>query len=187
MTMPDPTYNQAAPQPAGAPPQKSGSSALKIVLIIVGIFVVIGMLFVGVIGYGVWRVSRAVHKSSNGQVTINTPGGGSISANENQQFTENDLGIAIYPGAQQQKDSLRMTFGGKTTVTANYLTPDSKDQVVAFYKDKAGPNAQSMITNDSAEFMVDVSGGDQATVIINQNAKSHNGETQITIVRAPKS
>jgi len=72
-------------------------------------------------------------------------------------------------------------------ITANYLTPDSKDQVVAFYKDKAGPNAQSMPTSGGAEFMVDVGGGDQTTVIINQEANQHNGETQITMVRAPKS
>ena len=33
-------------------------------------------------------------------------------------------------------------------VTANFLTTDSKDQVMAFYKDKAGPNAQTMTTGD---------------------------------------
>ncbi|MGD0348554.1 MAG: hypothetical protein ABSA85_17465 [Terracidiphilus sp.] len=184
--MSDSTGSPIAPQPAGAPPQKSGNTAVKIILIVVGVIVVLVMLVVGVIGYGVWRVSRAVHKDANGQVTISTPGG-SITANTNNQFTESDLGVAIYPGAQQQKDSLRMSVGGKSMITANYLTPDSKDQVVAFYKDKAGPNAQSMPTSGGAEFMVDVGGGDQTTVIINQEANQHNGETQITMVRAPKS
>ncbi len=184
--MSDPTYNQAAPQPVPVPPKKSGSSALKIVLIIVGIFVVLGILVVGVIGYGVWRVSRSVHKDANGQVTISTPGG-TVTANSTSQFTESDLGIAIYPGAQQQKDSLRMTVAGKSMITANYLTSDSKDQVIAFYKDKAGSNAQSMIMAGGAEFIVDLGGGDQTTVIINQEANMHNGETQITIVRASKS
>jgi nitrate reductase NapE component len=183
--MADSTYNPAPPQPVPAPPKKSGG-ALKIILIIVGIFVVLGMLVVGVIGFGVWRISRAVHKNPNGTVTINTPGGGSITANSTNQFTDADLGIAIYPGAQQQKDSLRMTIAGKTMITANFLTPDSKDQVIAFYKDKAGASAQSMMTTDGAEFIVD-NGGDQTTVIINQKANMHNGETQITIVRAPKS
>lgn len=180
--MPDPTYNPAAPQPVGAPPKKSGSSALKIILIIVGIFVVLGVLVIGVIGYGVWRVHKAIQTGPNGQVKI-----GNFTANTNNQFTESDLGIAIYPGAEQQKDSLRMSLGGKTMITANYLTPDSKDQVIAFYKDKAGPNAQSMVTNDMAQFIVDVGGGDQTTVMITQRANMHNGETSITIVRAPKS
>ncbi len=186
MTMPDSTENQMAPQPAGAPPQKSGNTAVKIILIVVGVFVVLGILVVGVIGYIGYRVAHSVHKNPDGTVTITAPGGGTISAGANGQFTESDLGIAIYPGAQQQKDSLRMNMGGKSMITANYLTPDSKDQVIAFYKDKAGANAQSMITADGAEFIVDVGGGDQTTVIINQEANAHNGETQIAMVRTSK-
>jgi flagellar basal body-associated protein FliL len=182
--MADPTYNPAAPQPAGAPPKKSG--ALKIILIILGVFVVLIMLVIGVIGFGVWRVARAVHKNPNGTVSINVPGGGSISAGANGQFTEAQLGIAIYPGAQQQKDSLQMSIGGKTMITANFLTPDPKDQVIAFYKDKAGPSAQTMSTSDMAQFIVDDGTGDQTTVMITQNANAHNGETSITIIRAPK-
>ncbi len=178
--MPDPTNNPPAPVPAGAAPQKSGSSALKIVLIIVGIFVVLGMLVVGVIGYGFWRISRAVHKSANGQVTVSTLGG-AISANTTQAVTAGDLGVAIYPGATQGKGTLHMTIAGKSMVTANFLTPDPKDKVIAFYKDQAGPNAEVMTTDTGGYINVN-KGNDSITITILQQANQNNGETQITIV-----
>ena len=123
--MPDSPVNQApqvnpappyAPQPVGAPPPKSGPSVLKVVLIVVAVFVGLGLIGAGVVGYGIYRVARAVHTSPDGQVSINTPGGG-FSANTTQSVSESDLGVAIYPGATQGKGSLHMNIGGKSMVT----------------------------------------------------------------------
>lgn len=197
--MPDSTDNQAsfggpsqpytppppAPQAVPPPPPKKGSSALKIVLIIVGIFVLIGVIGAGVIGYGIYRVAHAVHKAANGQISLNTPGG-TFSANTSNTFTESDLGIAIYPGATQGKGGLRMNIAGKSMVSANFLTSDSKDQVIAFYKDKVGPNAESIMTDSGAQFVTTASNGDTVTVTVAQNASMNNGQTQITIIRASK-
>ena len=167
-------------QPVAAPPPTSGSSALKIILIIVGIFVGLGILAAGVIGYGIYKVAHAIHTSANGQISINAPGGG-FSANTTQSVSAGDLGIAIYPGATQGKGALHMTIAGKSMVTANYLTTDSKDQVLAFYKDKAGPSAQSMITGNGGEFIVN-NGSDSITVSVLQSPNMNGGKTQITIV-----
>ncbi len=197
--MPDSTDNQAsfggpsqpytppppAPQAVPPPPPKKGSGALKIVLIIVGIFVLIGVIGAGVIGYGIYRVAHAVHKAANGQISLNTPGG-TFSANTSNTFTESDLGIAIYPGATQGKGGLRMNIAGKSMVSANFLTSDSKDQVIAFYKDKVGPNAESIMTDSGAQFVTTASNGDTVTVTVAQNASMNNGQTQITIIRASK-
>jgi hypothetical protein len=197
--MPDSTENQASlggsaqpytpPSPTtqavGAPPPQKGSSALKIVLIVVGIFVAIGIIGAGVVGYGIYRVAHAVHTAANGQFSINTPKG-TISANTANNFTESDLGIAIYPGAQQGKGGLRMNIAGKSMVSANFLTSDPKDQVIAFYKDKIGPNAQSIMTDSGAQFVLSASNGDTVTVSIAQIASMNEGKTQITIIRASK-
>lgn len=191
--MPDSTDNQAplntssqpytpppAAQPVATPPPKSGSSALKIILIIVGIFVGLGILAAGVVGYGIYRVAHAVHSAADGKIAMNLPGG-TFSANTTQAVGESDLGIAIYPGATQGKGALHMTIAGKSMVTANYLTADSKDQVIAFYKEKVGPNAQSMTTDNGGEF-IETNGSDSIVVTVMQSPNSNDGKTQITIV-----
>jgi len=193
--MPDSTANQApmgatpqpyVPPPAPVPPPQSGSSALKIILIIVGIFFGLGILAVGVIGYGIYHVAKSVHTGPNGQVSISTPGG-TFSANSSNNFTESDLGIAIYPGATQGKGGMRMTIAGKSMITAIYLTSDTEDKVIAFYKDKAGPNAESAATSSGAQYVLTASNGDAVTVTITQSPDSNDGQTQITIIRASKS
>ncbi len=178
--VPQPGSFQPVPPPVGAPPPKQGTSALKIILIIVAIFVGLGVIGAGIIGYGIYRVAKSVHKDANGEITINTPKG-NISANPNETFTASDLGIAIYPGATQGKGGLRMTIGSKSMVTANFLTPDSPDKVMTFYKGLAGPNAQTMSTGNGGIITIQ-NGSDSVTVTVNQSASENNGETQITIV-----
>jgi len=184
---PSQPYTPPPPVPqAVAPPPQKGSSALKIILIIVGIFVMIGVIVVGVVGYGIYRVAHTIHKdATTGQISFNTPKG-TISANTSSTFTESDLGIAIYPGSTQGKGGLRMNIAGKSMVSANFLTADSKDQVIAFYKDKVGPSARSIMTDNGAQFVTAADNGDTVTVSIAQNASMNDGKTQITIIRASK-
>lgn len=188
--MPDP-INSQVPQPGsfqpvppqyGAPPPKTGPSVLKVILIIVAILVGLGMIGAAVIGYEVYRVAKSVHKDANGNITVNTPKG-TFTANASDTFTASDLGIAIYPGATQGKGGLRMTIAGKSMVSANFLTPDSPDKVIAFYKDKAGPTAQTMTTGNGGIITLQ-SGSNSVTVTIMQSASENNGQTQITIVNS---
>jgi len=173
---PQPVYVQPPPPPQ----QKSGSSALKIILIVVLVFVVLGVIAAGVVGYGIYKVAHAVHTAANGQISFGTPGGG-FSANTTQAVTASDLGIPIYPGATQGRGALHMNIAGKSMVTANYLTADSKDQVMAFYKDKAGPNAQTTSNDTGGVFTIN-SGNDATTVTVVQSPNMNDGKTQITIV-----
>jgi len=178
--VPAPGSFQPVPPPVGAPPPKSGSSALKIILIILAVFVGIGIICAGIVGYGIYRIAHSVHKDANGNISVNTPKG-TITANSSDTFNESDLGIEIYPGATQGKGGLRMTIAGKSMVTANFLTPDSPDKVIAFYKDKAGPNAQTMTTGAGGMITMQ-NGSSSVTVTVSQSASENNGETQITIV-----
>jgi hypothetical protein len=169
VTPPQPTAPPVPPyQPVAAPPPRQGSSALKIVLIIVAIFVGIGIIGAGIVGYGFYKFAKAAK----------------ISANSSQPVTESDLGVALYPGAEQGKGTLRMTIAGKSMVTANYLTSDSKDQVMAFYQNSLGPAAQSNTSANGGTFMLSKSSGESVTVTVVQNPGLHEGKTQIVIVHA---
>jgi hypothetical protein len=155
-------------QPVAAPPPKQGSSALKIVLIIVGIFVGIGLIGGGIVAYSAYKVFKAVK----------------MSANSSQPMTEGDLGVAIYPGSEPGKANLRMNIAGKSMVTANYTTSDSKDQVVAFYQNSLGPAVQSNATSNGETFILNKGSGETVTVTIAQNATMSDSKTQIVIVHA---
>jgi len=119
--------------------------------------------------------------SSSGQLTIPTPGG-TITANSSQTFTSADLGTDIYPGATQGKGGLRMSLPTGSMVTAIYVTSDSKDQVVAFYKSKLGDGATVMDSADGA--IVTLNRGQQESVMVTVTANSsqYSGKTQIAIV-----
>ncbi len=178
--VPQPGSYQPVPQPVGAPPPKSGSSsAVKIILIILGIFVGLGLIVGSIVAYGVYRVAHSIHKDADGNITVTTPKG-TISANSSDTLTAADLGIAIYPGATEGKAGLRMNIAGKSMVTANFLTPDSPDKVMAFYKDKAGPNAQTVTTIAGGTITIQ-NGANSISVTVTQEPAPNN-KTQFTIV-----
>jgi hypothetical protein len=171
------------PQAAIAPAKSGGSSAIKIVLIVVAIFVVLGILGAGIVGYGIWRVSRSIHSSiSSAEKTITTPGG-SFTVNSTKTFTSDDLGIALYPGAEQiTKGSMRMTLPTGPIVAASFLTSDSKDKVIAFYKDKLGSEATTMDAGDTAILSANKSKEESVMLTITQKPSENNGKTHIHIV-----
>jgi hypothetical protein len=121
--------------PATAP--TGGSSALKIVLIVVGALVVLGVLCVatiGLIGYHFVKNAHVRHEGDH--VTVDTPFG-SVEANKDPEQAARDLGVDIYPGAQVQKSgAASTTFAGVHTVAVNFESSDSVDKVCSFYKAK---------------------------------------------------
>ncbi len=150
------------------PPAKKGPSALKIVLIIVGIFVGLALIGVALLSYGVYKVA----KSSN--ISINT-----------QQVTQADLGVALYPGAED-KANVHMTIAGKNMLTATFLTSDSKAQVIAFYQSSLGPNAQAQPNSNGESFILDKGAGESVIVTVSQSPSLQGGKTQIVIIHATK-
>ncbi len=176
----------ASAQPVAAP-VSSGSSAIKIILIVVAVFVGLGVVGAGIFGYGVWRISRAVHVSGDkGQVTINTPGG-AVTANSQEKFTASELGAEIYPGAKPGRGNMRMNLPNGSMVTATFVTSDTKDQVLAFYKAKFGSAATVIESGDGA--VVTLPRGQQEAVIVTITPKSteprsseNDGKTTIAIM-----
>lgn len=178
---PAPVAAQPAPVPA-----KSGSSALKIILIIIAIFIGLGILGAGAFGFFVWRVAHAIHVSSSnsgkdGEVTLNTPGG-SFTANTSETFTAADLGTDIYPGATTGKGSMRITLPSGSSVTAVFVTSDSKEQVVSYYKDKFGSAASVFDSANSAMLTAQKGNQESIMVTVTPNQSQYSGKTQITII-----
>ena len=176
-----PVLVAATSTPAAAPAQ-SGGSALKIILIILAVVVGLGILGMGAVGFFAWRVAHAIHVSGNGSdVTINTPGG-SLSANPSETYTAADLGTDIYPGAISGKGSMRMSLPTGSMVTAIYLTGDTKDQVLAFYKEKFGSEASIYDSSDGTVLTVNKGEQENVVVTITKGASDNEGKTQIAIV-----
>jgi len=168
-------------QPAAAPAAQ-GSSALKIILIIIAVFVGLGLIGAGAFGYFVWRVAHAVKiAGSSGKISIPTPGG-TFTANTNETFTTADLGTEVYPGATAGKGSLRMSLPTGSMVTAIYVTSDSKDQVLAFYKSQLGDGSTTMDTSNGAIVTLNKGQQESIMVTITANSSQYDGKTQISIV-----
>lgn len=181
-----PAAQQAPPSYAAAPaaaPAKSGPSALKIILIIVAIIVGLGMLGVGGVVYLGYKAVHAIHQDKNGNVSMN---GFGLSANSADNLTTSDLGVDIYPGAEQAKGGMKMNIAGTSTVVGKFVTSDSKDAVFAFYKDKLGADANSFNYPSSA--MISLNKGQQESIMITivPNSSAADGKTQISIQHTKK-
>jgi hypothetical protein len=172
----------AAPLPP-AQPAGGGSSALKIILIVIAIIVGLGIISVGAFSFFVYRVAKSardkVHVTQEGDsVKIDSPIG-SISANNSEQATK-DLGVDVYPGSQAQKNgNASMTFGNVHTVTASYESSDSLDKVCTFYKSKF-PNAMTT-TSDQNQCTI-ISNTQNGMITINLEANGDATKIQISNV-----
>jgi zinc-ribbon domain len=134
----------AAPAPAVT---ATSSGALKLILIIVGAVVCLGMLSVVAVMFGIWRVSRSVHVDRSGGVTISTPGGKiSTGRTSTAHLTEAEVGAPIYPGAIAEEGGFKLGAENGSMATYVFKTSDSVPQVLAFYRDKFGPKTSVIET-----------------------------------------
>jgi zinc-ribbon domain len=168
---------------ATAPAPTSGGGALKVILIVVGVIVLIGILGLSSLAFFAWRVARHAHIRQDGQnVKVETPFGNIQTAQDPQEAAHN-LGVDAYPGSQTLKEgSASVTFGSIHNVTLNSVSTDSLDKVCSFYKAKF-PSAMTVTTQ-----------ADQCTIIANDkksmitiNIKTEGDKTKILITNMTKS
>lgn len=174
-----PVYGQPVAQPPAA-----GSSAVKIILIVVGVVVGLGLLSSMIFMLGMWRLSRAVHINSRGDgVTLSTKDG-SITTGSATTVSESDLGVPIYPGATRREGGVQINSGTGSMVTAIFSTTDSADKVIDFYRDKVGANASVVQSPTGA--VISSGDNDKQGIMITVGRDSNSSETSITIMRAGK-
>jgi hypothetical protein len=170
--------------PSVAQPTAGGSSAVKVILIVVGVIVALGILGFSIFAFTLWRIAHAVHVEGNGdKVTLHTPGG-TFSANNSTTYSASDLGIDIYPGATGRHGGSKIETPNGSVITGVFLTADSKDQVVSFYKSRMGSGASVYDTSNGALLTVNKGNHESVMVTINADTSQNEGKTQISIVHS---
>ena len=166
--------------PAPAPTPTGGSSALKVILIVVAIIVAFGILGIATVGIIGYRIARSSHVNQNGDhVKVDTPFG-SVETSKDPDQAAKDLGIDLYPGAQVQRNGASSAaFGGIRTVSAIFETPDAPDKVCSFYKPKF-PSA--MVSTSDQNHCSIVSNTQKNMVTINVHPSGDVTKIQITNV-----
>lgn len=176
-----PAWTPVAVAPAQPVQQRSGG-AVKVILIVVGAFIGLGILCVALFMFGLWRVSRAVHVSNDGSVKISTPQG-TLSAGSNTNVNASDLGIDIYPGAIHHEGGMQISTAKGSTVSAVFSTDDPMDKVVSFYKDKMGQGI-SVFQNEEGAILTMNSADSKSSVVVtvSTDTTATDGHTKIAIL-----
>jgi hypothetical protein len=166
----------------GPPPSSGSSSALKIVLVIVGVIVLIGVLGVATIGIIGYRIAKSAKVSQKGDnVKVETPFG-NVETSSDPEQTAKELGVEIYPGAEVQKTgTASVTFGSLHTVTANFESSDSVDKICDFYRSKFA-NATVQSSDQTHCSIVSGEKGNSTTITV----QSSGDGSKFTIVALTK-
>ena len=170
----------AVPAAAAAPVVTAPSSnAIKVILIVVGAVVVLGVLSAAAVMFGLWRVSKSVNVDRSGRVTITTPGGKISSGQTPAKLSESEVGAPIYPGAISAEGGFKFGAANGSMATYAFKSPDSVQQVLAFYRDKFGPKTSVVETSDGA--LVTAAKNDNEGIMVTIGRDESDGKTSITI------
>jgi hypothetical protein len=174
------TAGATSTAPASAAAPTGGSSALKVILIVVAVIVLVGILGIATVGIIGYRIARNSRVSQNGDhVKVETPFG-SVETSKDPDQAAKDLGVDLYPGAEVQRNGASSaSFGGIRTVTAVFETSDAPDKVCGFYKSRF-PGA--MVTTSEQNHCTIVSNDKKNMITINIEASGDNTRLQITNV-----
>src|ERR1700722_20346803 len=173
----------AAPVATPAPTQSGGSGVLKVILIVVGVFVILGVLAVSTVAFIGWRVARNLHvKHEGGHVKVESPVR-SMEPSKTPEDVARDLGVDISPGARAERNgSATATFGSMRTASATFKSSDSVDQVSTVYRAKL-PTA--MVTTFDQNRCTIIAQDQKNMTTISIQADDGQTKIQITHVSLP--
>ena len=171
------TGGGAAAAPAPAP--QSGGSALKIILIVIGSVILIGILATAAVTIFIGKKIHdagvgVVEKDGEAKIKI---GNVNIETTKDEGKVAEDLGIDLYPGATMAQGAGAMQFGNMSATNAVFETDDSPEQVAAFYRERL-PGAHYTAAQGN-HTLVGREGKDMITVHIEQDG----GKTRIALAR----
>lgn len=174
-----PRMSPATSGPVSAPP-KQDNSAVKTVLIVVGVIVVLGVIAIATLTFVGLHIAKKTRVTQDGDnVRVETPFG-RVETSKDPEQAAKDLGIDIYPGAEVQKNGASTAvFGGVRTSTAVFESEDSTDKVCSFYREKF-PNAKVSASEQNHCAIVSQNGAEVVT--INVDRRGDGCRFQITTV-----
>ncbi len=179
-TQPGAASAPAAPVFTGAAPAPSqNSSALKIILIVVGVIVVLGILGIGTVSFIGYRIAKhsRIH-NEDGNVRVETPFG-TMNTSTDPEDAARNLGVDLYPGARVIKGTTsNMTMGAMHTAAAEFESDDPVNTVGEFYKSKL-PNASAISTAGDHYSIISTDKKNMITI----NIEPKDGKTRIHIAR----
>jgi hypothetical protein len=162
------------------PAARKSSSGVKVVLIVLGIFVGLGILAGAAVMFGIWGLSRAVQVDPSGEsVNIATPMGAMTMGRT--EVTEAELGLPIYPGAEGEQGSFRIGTAQGSMGTFVFRTPDSPEEVLNFYRSQLGETVDVVTTGQGG--ILTSSTGDREGYMITVGRDDSDNMTVISIVR----
>ncbi len=148
----------------------------KAIVAILAVFLVLGAA--ALVGCGSKNVSV---KTDNGSLDIKT-NKGSVELNTKTP-TEAQLGIPIYPGAKATANSsASYSQGGQSTSVAQFVTTDSVEKVVAWYKGQlSGKPEYRDMTTAQGGLITFQSGSDIKMVTIGPGVVENKGKTLVVL------
>lgn len=168
---PAPGVGKAAPK---------NTSAVKVILIVLGVFIGLGILAGAAVTFGIWGLSRAVHVDSGGKnVSIATPMG-NMSMGETQ-VTEAELGVPIYPGATGEQGNFRIGTAKGSLGTFAFRTPDDPKKVMEFYRSRLGQTVDVVTTPQGGVITSAPSAKEDFMITIGRDES--DGTTLISVIR----
>jgi len=166
--------------PAGAVPvQPQGSSAVKIILIIVLVIAGLGFLTIGGLVFVGWRLAHNSHISrEHGNVRIDSPFGTVETTNDPKEAARN-VGVDVFPGATVVNGGgANVSFGNMHTSAAEFESPAPVDVVAKFYQSRY-PNANVTTSENGRSTIVSGDKDNLLTISIEER----DGKTHIHVAR----
>lgn len=162
---------------------KTGSSATKIILVVVAVVVVFGLLGIATLAIIGVHIARRTHITQDGnRVKVESPFG-SVDTSKDPEQISKDLGVDVYPGAKPDSNgSAIASFGSVHTVAAAFISSDALDKVCDFYRSRF-PNATSRTSSQDQCTIVSTDRGNIVTINIGRSGD----ETKIQISSVNKS
>ena len=121
----------AAPAQAAQVPPSGGGGALKVILIVIGVFVFVCVLAFGAIAYFGYRAAKTI-KQAAGSVQVQA-----VTSGEDAKRLVEKLGIEVYPGATfKRAGGSSVAIGGMRVAGATFETSDPASQVADWYRTK---------------------------------------------------
>lgn len=166
--------------PPTSPAARGGGSAVKVVLIVVGVIVVLGGIGIASLAFIAVRVARNSHVSQQGEhVKLETPFG-NVETSKDPDKAVKDLGVDVYPGAEVEKNGASSaTFGGNRAAAAAFQSSDSADKVCSFYRSKF-PSAK--VVSSSQGRCTVVSNDSNNVITVNVESSGNGCKFQISTV-----